>query len=104
IVTDLEERPADLVRALELALLLGGVGDHRAELQHPELALAETDAPVPVEDRTGRRELDREPDRKPEREPENGDENADGEVDPALAQPVGAGERGWPQLEQRHGL
>ena len=59
----LKSAPRRLVRLLELPLLLGGVGHHRAELQHPELALADPDAPVDVEHRPARVELDRERDR-----------------------------------------
>src|SRR6266498_1404604 len=104
IVADLEQRAADFVRTFELALLLGGAGDHRPELQHPELPLAEPDAAVAVEDRPGRRELDRERDQEPQGKADEDDESADGEVEPALDDPVGAGKGRLPQLEQRHTL
>ncbi len=104
IVADLEERAADLVRLLQLALVLGGVGDHRPELQHPELALPEPDAPVAVEDRPRRRELDRERDEQPQRKADEDHGAADADVECALDDPVGAGEGRLPQLEQRHAL
>ena len=51
VVSDLEQRPAGFVRCLELRLPLGRAGDHRPELEHPELVLADPDPGVDVEDR-----------------------------------------------------
>ena len=51
VVADLEERALRLVHVLELRLELGRVGDHRPELEHPELALAHADAAIDEEAR-----------------------------------------------------
>src|SRR5437870_1046900 len=53
VVLDLEERSGGLVLVLERRLPRGRIDVHRAELEHPELLLAEADAPVTVEDRAG---------------------------------------------------
>ena len=45
----LNSGPSASFARLELGLPLGRARDHRAELEHPELALAEPDAPVAVE-------------------------------------------------------
>src|SRR5436190_9093152 len=49
VLADLEEGPVRLVRRFELGLAPSCAGVHRAELVHPELALAQPDAGVAVE-------------------------------------------------------
>src|SRR4051812_7135561 len=56
VVTDLEQRAARLVRLLQCLLLAVCPLEHRAELEHPELLLAEADARIGVEDGTRRRQ------------------------------------------------
>ena len=51
VLADLEERPIRFVRGLELRLETGGVRIHRPELEHPELALTESDPRVAIEHR-----------------------------------------------------
>ena len=77
IVADLEQGAGGLVRRLEPCLVVSGVGDHGAELEHPELALTDPDPAVDVEDRPARVELDRQRDQKPERQPDDEQRRAD---------------------------
>src|SRR4051812_13775293 len=84
VVLDLEERARGLVRVLERGLARRGVDVHRAELEHPELALAEPDAAVAIEDRAGRVEFHGRGDQQPERQPGDDDQTADDEVETAL--------------------
>ena len=91
-------RPRSL---LEARLQLGRVGDHRPELEHRELPLADADPAVDVEDRAARAELDRERDQQPERQEEHRTSDADGDVEGALDRPVPTGEDGRTQLEER---
>ena len=99
----LNSAPDASFSSLELGLLVGGVDDHRAELEHPELALADPDPPVDVEHRPARVELDRQRDEQPERQPDDDEQGAArGGRRPASAaqsQPVRIGGL---QLEQRH--
>ena len=74
VVADLEQRARRLVRVLERALLRRCARDHRAELQHPELALADADPAVDVEHGPSRVELDRKRDEQPERQAEHDDQ------------------------------
>ena len=104
VVLDLEQRPRCFVCRLERGLARGRVRVHRAELQHPELLLTETDALVAVEDGPARGELDRGRDREPERQAHHDPEARDDDVEPALQRPLPPGERRWPQLEQRRSL
>ena len=104
VLADLEERPVGLVRGLELGLLDRRVGAHGAELQHPELLLAEADAPVAVEHGPARVELHRGGDPEPERQPDEQHEAGDEQVEDPLHDPVHPDERGRPQLEQRDPL
>src|SRR5581483_2801916 len=104
VVLDLEKRPRRLVRRLERGLPLGCVDVHRPELEHAELALAEADAAVAVEDRPGRVELDGERDHEPERRGSEHDQRPEHEVERPLHGPVEPGEDGRTQLEERHAL
>ena len=104
VVADLEQRAAGLVLRLELGLPLGRVHVHRAELEHPELLLAEADPPVRVEHGAAGAELDRDRDRDPERQPEDDHGARDEEVERPLDHPVGADEHRRPQLEERRAL
>ena len=104
VVTDLEERSARLVGVLELALALGRAGDHRPELEHAELALADSHAPVDVEHRAARVELDRACDEQPERQPGDPDGSRHHEVERSLDGPVRTRQHRRPQLEQGHAL
>src|SRR5439155_9542155 len=101
IVLDLEERARGLVVSLERALALGCVGVHRPELHHSERVLSEADAPVAIEHRAARAELDRTGDRKPERRAGDDDEARYDEVEAALQRPFRSRERRGAQLEQR---
>ncbi len=84
--------------------MLRGVGVHRPELDHPELALVQAHPPVAEEDGPARAELDRDRDRDPERQAQDDDQDAGDEVKRALDDPVGADERGRTELEQRDAL
>ena len=64
VFADLEEGSFRLVRFLELRLERR-LGHHRAELEHPELALADADTPVDEEDRATRVQLDGQGDQSP---------------------------------------
>ena len=104
VVLDLEQRPRRLVRLLEPGLPAGRVGVHRAELEHAELALAEADALVAVEDGTRRVQLHPERDQPPDRQRDQDQQTADDDVERTLDRPVETGEHRRPQLEQRHAL
>src|SRR5437763_3209233 len=104
ITAHLEQRPARLVLPLEVRLVLGGVGVHRPELEHVELALAEADAAIAVEDRPGRGQRHTGRDQQPERQACNEDSRADDEVEGALEHPLPAREHRRVHLEQRHAL
>src|SRR6266496_4376114 len=104
VVLDLEQRSRGFVRALEPGLPCTGVDVHRAELEHPELALAEPDAPVAVEDGAGRIELDRKCDQRPEGRGGDDDQPAHDEVERPLRRPVESCEHGRTHREERHAL
>src|SRR6266568_821363 len=104
IVLDLEERTGGLVVSLERALAGGRVGVHRPELHHPERLLSEPDAPVAIEHRAARAELDRNGHREPERQAGDDDQARHDEVEAPLQRPFRSCERGRAQLEQRRAL
>ncbi len=100
----LKERARRLVLVLELVLALGRIRDHGAELEHPELLLADADAPVDVEHGPARVELDRRCDEQPERDPDHEERERDDQVERALRRPLDPRQHRRPQLEQRHAL
>ena len=104
VVADLEEGALRLVRVLEPGLERRRIGDHRAELQHPELALADADPTVDEEHRPTRVELDRERDEHPHREADDDHEHAPDEVEATLHRPVPSGQHGRTELEERRAL
>ena len=100
----MKSAPSASLRLLERGLERRGLDDHRAELQHPELALADADAPVDEEHRAARVELDRERDERPERQADHDHEDAQNEVERALDRPFPAGQHGRAELEERRAL
>ena len=78
--------------------------DHRAELEHAELLLADPDPPVDVQHRPARLELDRRCDEEPERDPDDEEREGDDQVERALRRPLDPRQHRRPQLEQRHAL
>src|SRR5579859_1758657 len=104
VVLDLEQRPRCLVRRFEPRLARSRIDVHRAELEHPELALAESDTAVSIEDGAGGVELDGECDHRPDRRGDCDQADAHDEVECALHCPVETGEDRRPQFEERHTL
>ena len=89
---------------LELVLELRRPLHHRAELEHPELTLADSHPQVAIQHRPARIEPDGERDQEPEREANDDDDEADDEIERLLHDPVRPGEHRRAQLEERHPL
>ena len=71
---------------------------------HRKRLLAETDPRVGIDHGPARVEFDQERDQEPERQPNHDDQDGDDDVERALHQPVGPGERRRPQLEEGKSL